>query len=78
MTHLLLRTVYVTVCILADGLILPLVIIATNRTIISYLLFVPALGLMIFLQHRFYLRWKASWKELVDSNRGDSAANKRA
>ena len=64
MRHLLLRTIYLTACILADGVILPVIIIAMNRTAVSYLVFIVALGFAIFLQSRFYLKWKARWKEL--------------
>ncbi|MGA2971280.1 MAG: hypothetical protein ABSE39_01500 [Candidatus Bathyarchaeia archaeon] len=64
MKHLLLRTIYLTACILADGAILPVIIIAMNRTAVSYLVFIVALGFAIFLESRFYLKWKARWKEL--------------
>ncbi len=64
MKHLLLRTIYLTACILADGAILPAIIIAMNRTAASYLVFIVALGFAIFLESRFYLKWKARWKEL--------------
>jgi hypothetical protein len=64
MKHLLLRTIYLTACILADGAILPVIIIAMNRTPVSYVVFIVALGFAIFVQSRFYLKWKARWKEL--------------
>jgi hypothetical protein len=63
MRHLLLSTIYLTVCILADGVILPVIIIAMNRTAVSYLVFLLGLGAAIFIQRKFYLEWKARWKE---------------
>jgi len=55
---LLLRTGFLTGCILIDGVLLPWVITIMNRSILSYALFVAAFGLAVFLQARFYYSWK--------------------
>jgi hypothetical protein len=55
---LALRTVFLTGCVLVDGVFLPWIVIALNRAIFSYALFATALVLAVFLEARFYFRWK--------------------
>lgn len=55
---LVLRTVFLTGCILVDGVFLPWIVIALNRAIFSYALFAAGLVLAVFLEARFYFRWK--------------------
>ena len=55
---LVLRTIFLTGCILIDGVFLPWIVIALNRAIISYALFAIGLVVAVFLEARFYFRWK--------------------
>lgn len=61
--QLVIRTTFFTACVLVDGVVLPWIVIALQRTFLSYLLFMLCLGLMLLAQVRLYFGIKARWKK---------------
>ena len=60
MRLLILRTTFLTGCILLDGVFLPWVIIGLNRTMLSFALFLFVFVVVVALQAKFYFIWKAT------------------
>jgi hypothetical protein len=55
--HTLGRSLYITACILFDGLILTEVIFMTGKTSLSWVLYGTLLGFSVFFQRGIYDRW---------------------
>jgi hypothetical protein len=66
--HLIIKTTFFTACILVDGVVLPWIVIALQRTFVSYLLFMLCLGLMLLAQVRLYSGIKARWKKASEES----------
>jgi len=66
--HLIIKTTYFAACILVDGVVLPWIVIALQRTFLSYLLFMLCLGLILLAQVRLYFGIKARWKKAPEES----------
>jgi hypothetical protein len=60
MRLLILRSIFLTGCILLDGVFLPWIIIGSDGTTLGYMLFLFVFVVAVFLQAKFYFRWKAT------------------
>jgi len=66
MKCLVFRAVYITACILVDGLLLPWIVIELGRTFLSYLIFILCLSAIVLAQVRFYSKIGATWKKSAE------------
>jgi len=55
--HTLWRSIYISACILFDGLILTEVLFITGKTALSWAIYGTLLGFAVFFQRRIYDRW---------------------
>jgi len=66
MKCLVFRAVYITACILVDGLLLPWIVIELRRTFLSYLIFILCLSAIVLAQVRLYSKIGATWKKSAE------------